>query len=129
MFGTPVQQQQEQQQGEQPPAGPSSTSSSSSHYQLDGCRVCLQYARKLLKQQRVWPLSGFIAAWQQEVPGGCWCPDESMLAGQALIMEPEPAEGKSSLSHLMSLWHGHLMSFGGHMMWLCHMYVTSLMSA
>lgn len=70
------------------------TSSSTSSYVLEERQVCLHYARKLLKQRATWPLHEFMPAWQQEVPGGCWCPQEEMLAGEALVLQPDPNEGE-----------------------------------
>lgn len=73
-------------------AGPGPNSSSSS-YVLDARQVCLHYARKLLQQRAVWPLHDFLPAWQQAVPGGCWEPNEGMLAGEALVLHPADSEG------------------------------------
>ncbi|KAF6256903.1 sister chromatid cohesion protein Dcc1 [Scenedesmus sp. NREL 46B-D3] len=72
----------------------SSSSSSSSRCALDETRVCLHYARKLLRRQRVepWRLQGFLAAWRDEVPG-CWAPRQAMLAGEALLLTPDASEG------------------------------------
>lgn len=74
-------------------AAASSCSSSSDGYVLDERQVCLHYARKLLRQRAVWPLHAFLPAWEQEVPGGCWSPQEEMLAGEALVLQPDPLEG------------------------------------
>lgn len=72
------------------------SSSSSEGRVLDERRVCLHFARKLLKQRPVWLLREFLPAWQQEVPGSCWCPQEGMLAGEALVMQADPSEGEWS---------------------------------
>lgn len=73
----------------------SSGSSNSDSYVLDERQVCLHYARKLLRQQAVWLLHAFLPAWEQEVPGGCWSPQEEMLAGEALVLQADPLEGIS----------------------------------
>lgn len=75
-----------------PEAGASSSGSSSCV--LDERQVCLHYARRLLQQRAVWPLHAFLPAWEQEVPGGCWVPQEEMLAGEALVLQPDPIEGR-----------------------------------
>jgi hypothetical protein len=102
MFSTQQQQQQQQAAAARPGGTPqqpqgepgSSSSSSSSNYRLDGRKVCQHYARKLLLQRRVWPLSEFMAAWQQEVPdASCWSPEQDMLAGEALVLLPDASEG------------------------------------
>lgn len=74
-------------------ADAAAASSSSDSYVLDERQVCLHYARKLLRQRAVWPLHAFLPAWEQEVPGGCWGPQEEMLAGEALVLQPDPLEG------------------------------------
>lgn len=70
-----------------------SLTSSSGSYRLDERSLCLHFARKLFKQRALWPLYEFLPAWQDAVPGGMWCPQEEMLAGEALVQQPDPSEG------------------------------------
>lgn len=80
-------------QAEASTAPPSGNNSSIGSYVLDERQVCLHYARKLLHQRGLWQLHAFLPAWQQEVPGGCWNPTEDMLAGEALVLQPDASEG------------------------------------
>eukprot|EP00775_Hariotina_reticulata_P009935 gene9935-10090_t len=68
--------------------------SSNTSYALNRQQVCLQYARKLLSERSVWPRAEFLAAWSQAVPEWC-CPAEQMLLGEALVVQPDAAEGYS----------------------------------
>lgn len=61
-------------------------------YALDETLVCRHYARKLLAQRPVWPAFEFEAAWREAVPS-CWTPVMLMLAGEALLLQPDPSTG------------------------------------
>lgn len=95
-------------QAEARTATTSNRSSSSSSYVLDERQVCLHYARKLLHQRTLWPLHAFLPAWQQEVPGGCWSPTEDMLAGEALVLQPDASEGARDLGRVRP-WQQHAL--------------------
>lgn len=67
-------------------------------FSLDRDRVCLHFARKLLRSRQgsapapgAWLRSEFLAAWSEAVPEAWAPPDERLLAGEALEELPEGA--------------------------------------
>ncbi|CAK0780439.1 hypothetical protein CVIRNUC_005054 [Coccomyxa viridis] len=51
---------------------------------LDTHKVCLHFARKLLRERSKWPVHAFMQAWQSSTPEGMTV-DAAMLRGEALV--------------------------------------------
>ena len=77
----------------------SSCYSSVGSYCLEETKVCLHYARQLLRKQVGWREGEFLDAWSRAVPQP-FVPWQEMLRGEVLLVKDEGADGEWLLERL-----------------------------